>query len=129
VNLSAFRGWYIDLPDSGERANVDFQLVQGTLIAPTIVPSSSACSPGGYGWFNYFNYKTGGPVDTSNPIVSQYYNSPIVGMNVLYINGQPKVEVVTSNNPTPTAPPTQPPFQQGSGGFNQTRELWRELIP
>lgn len=129
VNLTVSRGWYIDLPDSGERANVDFQLVQGTLLVPTIVPSNTACSPGGYGWLNYFNYKTGGPVDPNNPVVSQYYDSPIVGMNVLYINGQPKVETVTSNNPTPTAPPTQPPFQQGSGGFNQTREVWRELIP
>lgn len=129
VNLTVARGWYVDLPDTGERANVDFQLVQGTLLVPTIVPSNTACSPGGYGWLNYFNYKTGGPVDPNNPIVSQYFDSPIVGMNVLYINGQPKVETVTSNNPTPTAPPTQPPFQQGSGGFNQVRELWRELIP
>jgi Tfp pilus tip-associated adhesin PilY1 len=129
VDLTVSRGWYIDLPDTGERANVDFQLVQGTLLVPTIVPSNTACSPGGYSWLNYFNYKTGGPVDPSNPIVSQYYDSPIVGMNVLYINGQPMVETVTSNNPTPTAPPTQPKFQQGTGGFMQTRELWRELNP
>ncbi len=129
VNLTVSRGWYVDLPDVGERANVDFQLVQGTLLAPTIVPSNTACSPGGYGWLNYFNYQTGGPVNPNNPIVAQYYNSPIVGLNVLYINGQPMVETVTSNNPTPTAPPSALPFQQASGGFSAVRELWRELIP
>jgi type IV pilus assembly protein PilY1 len=128
VDLSAYRGWYVDLPDSGERANVDFKLVQGTLLAPTIVPSATACSPGGYGWFNYFNYETGGPVDTTG-IVSQYYDSPIVGMNVIYIGGNPIVEIVTSNNPTPTPPPNATPFRQGSGGFMQSREVWRELIP
>ena len=64
VDLTTARGWYIDLPDSGERANIDFQLVQGTLLVATIVPSNTVCSPGGYGWLNYFNYKTGGSVDT-----------------------------------------------------------------
>lgn len=127
VNLTAYRGWYVDLPDTGERANVDFKLVQGTLLVPTIVPSSTACSPGGYGWLNYFNYETGGAVDSTN-IVSQYYSAPIVGINVIYISGQPMVEIVTSNNPTPTPPPLEPPFRQGSGGFTGTREVWRELI-
>ena len=128
VDLTTYRGWYVDLPDTGERANVDFKLVQGTLLVPTIVPSATACSPGGYGWLNYFNYETGGAIDSTG-IVSQYYDSPIVGMNVIYINGQPMVEIVTSNNPTPTPPPQEPPFRQGSGGFTQTREVWRELIP
>jgi type IV pilus assembly protein PilY1 len=129
VSMPPASGWYVDLPDTGERANVDFQLVQGTLLVPTIVPSNTACSPGGYGYLNFFNYQTGGPPSLTSNIVSQYYNSPIVGMNVLFIGGQPMVEIVTSNNPTPTPPPTQPPFQQGSGGFTQTREVWRELIP
>ncbi len=128
VDLTTYRGWYVDLPDTGERANVDFKLVQGTLLVPTIVPSATACSPGGYGWLNYVNYETGGAIDATG-IVSQYYDSPIVGMNVIYINGEPMVEIVTSNNPTPTPPQQEPPFRQGSGGFTQTREVWRELIP
>ncbi len=94
---------------------MDFQLVQGTLLVPTIVPSNTACSPGGYGCFNYFNYQTGGPSSLTSDIVSQYYNSPIVGMNVLYIGGQPMVEIVTSNNPTPTPPPSAAALPAGIG--------------
>ncbi len=50
----------LDFPDTGERANIDSKLVQGILIVPTIVPSNTACSPGGYGWLNYFDYTTCG---------------------------------------------------------------------
>jgi len=56
VDFSTVRGWYVDFPDSGERANVDPKLDSGTLFVPTTVPSNTVCSPGGYGWLNYFNY-------------------------------------------------------------------------
>ncbi len=68
--------------------NIDGKLVQGTLLVATIVPSNTVCSPGGYGWLNYFNYLTGSSVDTSG-IVSSSYSNTIVGINVLYINGTP----------------------------------------
>ncbi len=128
VDFSTGRGWYVDFPDTGERTNIDFKLVQGTLLVPTIVPSSTVCSPGGYGWLNYFNYENGNPIDSTG-YVSQRYDSTIVGMNVIYINGQPIVEIVTSSNPTPEKPATAVPFRASSGGFLKTREVWRELIP
>jgi type IV pilus assembly protein PilY1 len=133
VNFSRDRGWYVDFPESGERTNIDFKLVQGTLIVPTIVPTSTACSQGGHGWLNYLNYETGGPVVTNpldpNHVVSQYYGSPIVGTNVIYIHGAPIVEVVTSEEPTPTIPVETIPFRVAPGGFSNQRETWRELIP
>ncbi|MEQ1526940.1 MAG: PilC/PilY family type IV pilus protein [Gallionella sp.] len=132
VDFSVDRGWYVDFPDAGERTNIDFKLVQGTLIVPTIVPSETACEPGGYGWLNYFNYESGQPVQTEinpNTIVSQRYSSPIVGVNVIYIGGQPIVEVVTSTDPTPKKPDVEVPFRDRPGGFMKIRETWRELIP
>lgn len=126
VNLTSGRGWFVDLPDSGERVNINMTLVQGILIAPTIVPSNTVCSPGGRGWLNYFNYASGGAVDPVAPLGSSLYNSPIVGASVFYINGNPKVYVRTSdgkgNSPTPP------------GGFKPTnfsakRVLWREWTP
>lgn len=125
VNFTTGLGWYVDLPDGGERMNLDGKLVLGTLIWPSIVPSNTACSPGGYGWLNYFNYETGGAV---KDIVSQKYNSPIVGVNIIYIAGKPVVEVVTSDNPTPEKPPTDPTFASATAGFNSKRVIWRELI-
>ena len=143
VNLLADRGWYLDFPDGGtggagaERVNIDSKLVQGTLVVPTIVPSSSVCSPGGYGWVNYFNYENGFPVTDgtgagtvrgSNINVSVKYDSTIVGVNIIYIAGNPIVEIVTSNNPTPTIEPNII-FPPSGTGFTGKRTIWRELIP
>lgn len=126
-NLATGRGWYIDLPDSGERQNVPAQLVFGTLLVPTTVPSNTVCSPGGSGWLNFLDYKTGASV--SGNVVSSKTNAPIVGINVLYINGKPVVNIVTADNPTPTFPPIQPTFTGGNAsGFTNHRVIWRELI-
>jgi type IV pilus assembly protein PilY1 len=126
VDLTGVRGWYVDLPDSGERVNINMSLVQGLLLAPTIVPSNTVCSPGGRGWLNYFNYATGGAIDPAAPLGSSPYGSPIVGASVFYINGQPKIYVRTSDgkgeNPTP-------PGGFKSTNFSAKRILWREWLP
>lgn len=121
VDFTTGRGWYVDLPDTGERTNVDFLLTRGVLIVPTIVPSNTICSPGGYGWFNYFGYKTGfaGGDQTI---------SPIVGINMVYINGEPIPSYVLASGQTGVPPP--PPFESTTrSGFQKIRQGWRELIP
>lgn len=123
--FSSGNGWYVDLPDSGERQNVSARLVSGTLVVPTTVPSNTVCSPGGYGWVNYFNYKTGGAVDSTG-ILSTKTNAPPVGINIVYINGKPVVSVTTANNPTPTLVPNAK-FGSSSIGFSSKRAIWREL--
>ena len=125
-NFSTGRGWFVDLPDTGERINIDSQLVQGVLLVPSIVPSNTACSPGGTGWLNFLDYRTGAAV-TSSGIVSAKYDSTIVGVNVLYIDGEPVVEVVTSTNPTPKTD-DDVTFPPSAGNFTGKRTLWRELI-
>jgi type IV pilus assembly protein PilY1 len=129
VSFATGRGWYIDFPDTGERQNVAAQLVFGTLLLPTTVPNSPSpeCSPGGYGWLNFLDYKTGAAV--SGNIVATKTNAPIVGFNVLYIKGKPVVNIVTANDPTPKFPPVQPDFTGGTAsGFTNHRVIWRELI-
>ncbi|OQW68578.1 MAG: hypothetical protein BVN34_07735 [Proteobacteria bacterium ST_bin12] len=127
VNFASGRGWYIDLPDTGERQSVPAQLVFGTLLLPTTVPSNTVCSPGGYGWLNFLDYKTGASV--AGNVVASKTNAPIVGLNILYIKGKPVVNVVTADNPTPQFPPQQPTFTGGSAsGFTNHRVIWRELI-
>jgi type IV pilus assembly protein PilY1 len=127
VDWTTGRGWYVDFPDSGERSNIESRLVQGTLLVATIVPSNSVCSPGGYGWLNFFDYLTGSSIDTSG-VVSASYSNTIVGINVLYINGSPVIETVTSNDPTPTID-TDVLIKGSASGFTGKRVLWRELNP
>lgn len=127
VDFNTGRGWYIDFPDSGERQNVPAQLVFGTLLLPTTVPSNTVCSPGGYGWLNFLDYKTG--ASTPGAIVASRTNAPIVGMNILYIKGKPVVNIVTADNPTPQFPPDKPKFGgANTSGFTNHRVIWRELI-
>ncbi|HEY8100131.1 MAG TPA: PilC/PilY family type IV pilus protein [Burkholderiaceae bacterium] len=127
VDFTTGQGWYIDFPDSGERVNIDSQLVLGTLLIPTIVPSTTDCSPGGYGWLNFVDYTTGKAIDTTTNLVSSKYDSTIVGINVLYIDGKPVAEVVTSTDPTPQIDKdTQ--FKAVAPVFTGKRVIWRELM-
>ena len=36
-------GWVVDLPDTGERVNVDLKLQLGTLVVASNVPSEAGC--------------------------------------------------------------------------------------
>jgi type IV pilus assembly protein PilY1 len=126
VDFTTKLGWYVNLPDSGERVHVDLKLDSGLLIVPSTVPSSTVCLPGGYGWLNYFNYATG---SNGTGIVSQKFNAPIVGINVFYTpDGKRHVSVVTSDHPTPDEPPQKLPDPDTSS-FVGKKVIWRELIP
>ncbi len=128
INWGVNRGWFVDFPASRERVNIDAKLVEGTLLVPTIVPSATDCAPGGSGWLNFFNYTTGAAVLPSPGIAGVKYDTPIVGLNVLFIGGNPVVEVVTATQPTPTIQPSVQ-FSASAAAFAGQRVLWRELVP
>lgn len=132
VDFKTDRGWYVDFPEAGERQNVAAQLVLGSLIVPTTIPSNTACEPGGTSWLNYFNYKTGSSV-RADGVVSTSVSAPIVGVNIIYITDPitgkivPKTAIVTGDNPTPTLVPAVS-FSPSNSGFQKKRAIWRELI-
>ena len=118
-------GWVVDLPDSGERVNVDMKLVLGVLVIGSNVPQSSACSTGGYSWFNYLNFSSGTSVASSpGGVVSEYLDSSlIVGFVVRRLpNGQFKADIRMSDGKSlvkDVDPPTPPPKGK--------RISWREI--
>jgi type IV pilus assembly protein PilY1 len=65
VDYTTQRGWYVDLPGTGERSNTDPALALGVLIFTTNVPDPDPCSPGGKSFFYTIDYKTGGKVSFS----------------------------------------------------------------
>ncbi len=125
VNFYSGRGWYVDFPDSGERVNIDSDLIQGVLVVPTVVPSNTACSPGGYSWLNFFNYRTGGAIDTSTNLAGFKFDSTIVGGNVIYVDGVPQYKYVDSTGKMGNGGIT---FPGDAANFTGKRTLWRELI-
>jgi type IV pilus assembly protein PilY1 len=142
VNFGTDRGWFIDLIDSStgpkpgaERVNIDGQLVVGTLIFASLVPSSSAsaCSAGGWGWLNYFDYSNGWPIrdknDPNNTNVSQKSDASIVGLNNYSTNGDPNTGFVTVATPRPQTPDHHIGFNILKSTYTGTRSIWREMIP
>lgn len=119
------RGWFIDLPDNGERVSVDPQLQLGTLVVGSNVPSTDTCVAGGTAWINTFDFRTGGYVAgaTANAVSQKISGSVAVGINVIQLPGGKVVTVVTTadNQQLPVETPIAPPNFQGR------RVGWREL--
>ena len=139
VDFGTGFGWMLDFP-AGERVNVDPLLLNGVLLMPTTVPNSTSCLGGGYGWFNYFNYKTGGSPNLAGGIVSEKLNTPAVGFNIVYDKDRkPVVSVVESNDPTPhhlknkdvaanSDATRETVYEKYDDGTYGRRSIWRELI-
>jgi type IV pilus assembly protein PilY1 len=119
------RGWFIDLPDKGERVSVDPQLQLGSLVVASNVPSTDTCVAGGTAWINTFDYRTGGYIAgaTANAVSQKISGSVAVGINVIQLPGGKVVTVVTTadNQQLPVETPIAPVNFQGR------RVGWREL--
>nr|WP_294841404.1 PilC/PilY family type IV pilus protein [uncultured Methylotenera sp.] len=133
VDMTNGDGWFVnfyvpaasDTTTAAERQNVAGQLVAGTLLVPTTIPSNAVCSPGGYSYLNYFSYDTGKPPNLSTGLVSTKTNAPIVGFNVVYIAGKPVVSAVTADA---KFEPVTTEFSGGNAKFQSKRAIWRELL-
>ncbi len=60
IDWSTDKGWYVDLPDTGERSITDSRLEQGRVIFTTYVPSTNKCSGGGASWLMVLDFANGG---------------------------------------------------------------------
>lgn len=86
------KGWYIDLPDSGERLTAVPTLENGVFLFTTIVPSVSPCDFGGKGFVNAVDYLTGGMLsfpafDTSKKGVVVLSDAKSAGMATVFAPG------------------------------------------
>jgi type IV pilus assembly protein PilY1 len=131
VDFATDNGWFIDLPDGGsgspsERVNVDPILQLGTLVVPSNVPSGDTCVAGGFGWVNFFDFRSGGFIEgTTGAMVSTKISaSLVVGINVVRLpGGTVKTIVTTADNQQITQDtPVAPSNIQGR------RVTWREMF-
>jgi Tfp pilus tip-associated adhesin PilY1 len=120
-------GWVVDLPEVGERMNIDFRAGLGTLVFVTNVPASNLCSAG-YSWLNYVDEVSGNQVaGASGAGVVLDPSSLAVGLGLAQVaassTGELKAIGVSANDMTkivtiPWASP--PPIGK--------RISWRELV-
>ncbi|MDP3823444.1 MAG: PilC/PilY family type IV pilus protein [Burkholderiales bacterium] len=118
-------GWVVNLPDSGERVNINMELVLGTLIVGSNVPQSTACSSGGYGWINYLDFASGLAVTGSpNQSVSVIQDGGLIaGIKTIQLpNGEFRTEIRKGDGTNAVGtPPIGPAIPRGN------RISWREI--
>jgi type IV pilus assembly protein PilY1 len=129
VTWTTDNGWYILLPDSGERVTVDPKIQLGTLVVASNVPTttgSNTCTVGGYAWLNYIDFRSGSDVKNKNGDVihpsEKLVGALAVGINILRLpDGKVVAITTTADNRHPvTEVPT-------SGSSSARRISWREL--
>jgi type IV pilus assembly protein PilY1 len=124
TNCTTNGGWYADLPDSGERVNVDMKLQLGTLTVASNVPQNNACNIGGYSWLNFFDARNGLQVAGSTNFGTKLSDSLAVGINVVRLpDGRTVVIATTSDASQQTAEAPIP-----AGDPQGRRTSWRELV-
>ena len=60
INWSTQRGWYLNLPEIGERVITNPRLINNRVIFTTFAPNTASCGSGGTSWLMVINYATGG---------------------------------------------------------------------
>ncbi|MRR49476.1 MAG: hypothetical protein EG825_00950, partial [Rhodocyclaceae bacterium] len=89
-------GWYVDLPESGERVIIDMRLILGTLQFTSNVSAVTECDTGGSTWKNFLDATTGGEV-TNSPFAAGTLSKGrfVVGVNYMQTQSGRVVMVVT----------------------------------
>ncbi|TDS76712.1 PilC/PilY family type IV pilus protein [Comamonas sp. JUb58] len=122
----ATKSWYVNLPDTGERVNVDLRLANTTLVVASNVPSNEPCVAGGKGWINYLDFQTGQAVNTETGMAGEAIDGLVAGIDlVANQNGDVSGAVSPSlvpENPIDVKIPVATPKPLGK------RISWRELV-
>lgn len=128
---TATDGWFVDLPASGERVNIDMKLDLGTLLVASNLPPASACEIGGSSWLNFFDASTGlavaGSLNASTG--SRVLNAlgqltQVVGINIIRTaTGEVKVQASTFD-----AGISNPYVAFSTPAPTGKRVTWREII-
>lgn len=117
-------GWFADLPDTGERVNIDMKLQLGTLVVASNVPQNNACNIGGYSWLNFFDARNGLQIAGAANFGIKLSDSLAVGINVVRLpDGRTVVIATTSDASQQTQEAPIPP-----GDPQGRRTSWRELV-
>jgi type IV pilus assembly protein PilY1 len=65
VDFSTKSGWFMDLPESGERVDINPVIRDYRFVFVTRTPSSAVCDAGGTSWLMELDYLTGGRLELS----------------------------------------------------------------
>ena len=126
VNYTVKKGWYIDLPSTGERVNTDPAIALSTLVFTSNIPSSTTCVIGGSSWEYFINVKTGGLADNSTvPWSGTFLGTVLASRPVLIQLPSSKVVTLVRTSDALTIAKEVPISTPGTAS---KRISWRELF-
>jgi type IV pilus assembly protein PilY1 len=125
ANCGSTDGWYVDLPEPGERVNVSMELQLGTLVVASNVPANTACEPGGFGFLNYFDFQTGFSPAGSTARSGYRVSGLTVGLSIVRL---PDGSVVVYRQKHTGEPPGKESVPINPGSPSGKRLTWRELM-
>jgi type IV pilus assembly protein PilY1 len=135
VNFATNGGWYLDLPDTGERADTDPVLVFGTLAFNTNVPDFAACTHPGRSYRYFLDYRTGGFVavpgngtsgstEVTGVVGRKLGDALTAGPSVAALPSRTVIQLSGLSNATTVV--SDLPIDTAAGGTR--RVSWRHLI-
>lgn len=141
VDYSSDDGWYMNLPDSGERLITD-PIIRGDLVFfNTMIPDASPCNFGGSGWLMVAKWIDGTPPDKvafdlnndgTLDALDEILTEPSVGVEILGIPTSP-VNLgnirYTSTTETTGGSTIDVTVIEDVGEPNTRRLSWEELTP
>ncbi len=134
VDWTTKRGWYMDLPTSGERVIGSAVVRAGRVIFTTLIPSSDPCNFGGSGWLMEVDAKTGAKLPYS---VFDTNGDGLVNDSDTRVGGVPLGVGIVKQPLVLEGSPTAQKVMSGTSGniqiernrtFNRLgRDAWREV--
>ena len=130
VDWSTKSGWRADFPASGERVNINPQLVLDTLYVGTNIPSTDTCTIGGSSFLYQFDITTGGVAAGQSNLATFVGDVLIQGITTVQLAGSDSsgsgsiVTILTRSDGTLETEVQSTP----SSAANLRRTSWRELV-
>lgn len=106
VDYSTKKGWYLSLPQTGERVVTNSIVNSGLVYFTSIIPSTNDCSYGGTSWLMELNYENGASpytaaFDTNNDGIIDSNDITVSGVGYQAISSSPTIltGLGSSNSP------------------------------
>jgi type IV pilus assembly protein PilY1 len=116
VDYAIKKGWYIDLPITGERLFTQVATYSNNLVFTSNVPSSTKCEPGGSSWIQVVNSNTGGIADSAGAgaVSGISFGNVLTSSPVLFQLPNNSWRLIVQNSGTVSVAPTGS-FSGGAG--------------
>ncbi|MGE5450232.1 MAG: pilus assembly protein [Acidobacteriota bacterium] len=120
-------GWWVDLPNSGERIAVNMALQLNTLAIGSAIPNGNPCASGGSSWLYYLNAVNGGLVNGATDAGSVYSPDTLIVGTSYVKDADGNLRLIVQDNKGKITSSKAKAGSSTTGG-SAHRTSWRELV-